>query len=176
MGNAGSGCCSGDGGLLAPQGSLLLGAAEPLAVPPAAPDFAMVSVEDGQTITLHDLLLQHGGRPTVLQFYASWCGGSHKAADSLEQLSAEHGRHINFVHINVDSDDRSASNAEEFHRDHDIGRHGSFHFRLDRANDRLSAQLYSISYLPHRVILGQDGGVAVDDCREEWPDLAPFCS
>jgi hypothetical protein len=26
------------------------------------------------------------------------------------------------------------------------------------------------------VILGQDGGVAVDDCREEWPDLAPFCS
>ena len=171
MGNTGSACVCSDAGLTAPVAAATVSE-------PAAPDFEMISIEDDSKIKLRTFLRENGchpggNKPSVLQFYASWCGSSHKQADALEQLSRAHGRKANFVHINVDSDRRAGSNARTFHQDHNIGRYGSHHFCLDRENDRLSAQLYSISYLPTRVIIGKDGSVAVADSRCERPAFAP---
>ena len=164
MGNTGSSCVCSDAGLSAP--AVVAAASEE----PSAPDFEMINFSDDTKITLRHFLQQNGchpdgKKPTVVQFYASWCGSSHKQADALEQLSRVHGRRANFVHINVDSDGRAEANARAFHESHSIGRYGSHHFCLDRANDRLSAQLYNISFLPTRVIIDKNGELDVADSR-----------
>ena len=148
---------------------------------PSAPDIEMTAVSDGTRLRLREFLAAEGcnpiecARPTVLQFYASWCGGSHKAADVVESLSEEYrDERINFVHICVDGDGNPAAAAARFHHNHAIGRNGSFHFYVDQENDRLAAELYDISYLPHKVLVGRDGTVAQWDCREERPDLEAY--
>ncbi len=144
---------------------------------PSAPDFAMTSVTDGTRTTLSDFLVQHGcnplecARPTVLQFYATWDAGAHKAADQLEQLSEQYGNdRVNFIHVCVDG----GAAASRFHRNHAIGRAGSFHFFVDAANDRLAGERYDIHYLPHRVIIGRRGDVEVWECTSDLPDLEPY--
>jgi thiol-disulfide isomerase/thioredoxin len=171
MGNTLSCVCDGDGGLRLPTGPIG-------GLRPSCPDFTMVSVTDGSTVTLHDFLVRRGchpggTRPTVLQFYATWCEGSHRAAETLEQLSATESR-VNFVHVCVDPELHAAQNAEEFHWRYELCRAGPHvhHFWLDHDNEQLAANDYRIDFSPHRVILGKDGQVAVRDCRQEWPELA----
>ena len=178
MGNASSCVCDSDG-LMYPS----MRGGEPLSAQelPSAPDIAMTSVKDGTRTTLRDFLVLQGcdpvscEKPTVLQFYASWCGGSHNAADKLEALAEDYADSaINFVHICVDGDGNPAAAASQFHHNHSIGRCGSFHFYVDAANDRLAAERYDISLLPHKVIIGRDGAVEDWDCRLDRPDLEPY--
>ena len=81
---------------------------------------------------------------------------------------------VSVTHSCVDPDLHAVENAEEFHSRHDIGRAGPHvhHFWLDHANDEAAANAYRVDFTPHRVILGKDGQIAVQDCRHEWPELA----
>ena len=86
MGNAHSCVCDTDGLLRPSMGGAV---AHEL---PSAPDFEMMSVTDGMRTRLSEFLVQHGcnptqcAKPTVLQFYATWDAGAHKAAEQLERI------------------------------------------------------------------------------------------
>ncbi len=67
------------------------------------PDLVLQAVEDGRSVELADVL---GGRPTLLVFWASWCGWCRQELPVLERVEREYGaRGLRVVLVNVESGD-----------------------------------------------------------------------
>ena len=62
----------------------------------AAPDFTMY-MQDGTPVTLSDFR----GKPTILNFWASWCGPCKMEMPDLEDAYLEYGDEINFLIVNL---------------------------------------------------------------------------
>ena len=62
----------------------------------AAPDFTMYTL-DGEAVKLSDFR----GKPTVLNFWASWCGPCKMEMPDLEDAYLEYGDEINFLIVNL---------------------------------------------------------------------------
>jgi len=54
------------------------------------------------------------GKPTLLEFFATWCPHCQAEAPHLRKLALQDGRRYNFVSVNADSEDRASVFA--FHR------------------------------------------------------------
>ena len=61
-----------------------------------APSFTAARM-DGGTITLDD----YRGKPTVLVFWASWCGPCRKEAPDVVRVAKSYGNRVNLVGINA---------------------------------------------------------------------------
>ncbi len=46
---------------------------------------------------------QTNGQPTLLEFYADWCGSCRRMAPLLAEVKAVYGERVNFVMLNVDN-------------------------------------------------------------------------
>lgn len=62
----------------------------------SAPDFTMYTLE-GDAVKLSDF----EGKPTILNFWASWCGPCKNEMPELEAAYLEYGDRINFVMVNL---------------------------------------------------------------------------
>ena len=62
----------------------------------AAPDFTMY-MQDGTPVKLSDFR----GKPTILNFWASWCGPCKMEMPDLEDAYLEYGDEINFLIVNL---------------------------------------------------------------------------
>ena len=62
----------------------------------AAPDFTMYTLE-GEPVNLSDFR----GKPTILNFWASWCGPCKMEMPDLEEAYLTYGGEINFLIVNL---------------------------------------------------------------------------
>ena len=62
----------------------------------AAPDFTMYTLE-GEPVNLSDFR----GKPTILNFWASWCGPCKTEMPDLEEAYLTYGGEINFLIVNL---------------------------------------------------------------------------
>ena len=62
----------------------------------AAPDFTMYDL-DGNAVKLSDFR----GKPTILNFWASWCGPCKMEMPDLEEAYQKYGEEINFLIVNL---------------------------------------------------------------------------
>ncbi len=62
----------------------------------AAPDFTMYT-EDGKEVKLSDF----EGKPTILNFWATWCGPCKNEMPAIEDAYKKYGDKINFVIVNL---------------------------------------------------------------------------
>lgn len=50
----------------------------------------------------------HEGLPTVIDFYATWCGPCKQIAPLFDQLKVQYANQLNFVRVDVDADPQQA--------------------------------------------------------------------
>lgn len=50
----------------------------------------------------------HDGLPTVIDFYATWCGPCKQIAPLFDQLKVQYANQLNFVRVDVDADPQQA--------------------------------------------------------------------
>lgn len=67
----------------------------------AAPDFTVYDI-DGNAVKLSDFV----GKPTVLNFWASWCGPCKSEMPHFDEAYKEIGNEINFIMVNLTDGDR----------------------------------------------------------------------
>ena len=63
---------------------------------PLAPDFTVYD-KDGNAVKLSDFR----GKPTIVNFWASWCGPCKNEMPDFEAVYAEYGSSINFLMVNL---------------------------------------------------------------------------
>ena len=76
----------------------------------AAPDFTMYTL-DGQKVKLSEFK----GKPTILNFWASWCGPCKSEMPDLEEAYKTYGDRLNFVLVNLtDGKSETLEDASSF--------------------------------------------------------------
>jgi thiol-disulfide isomerase/thioredoxin len=93
------------------------------------------------------------GQALVLDFFAPWCKACPAAAQRLEELAnTSFGETCSFVLICVDGD---VEEARSFAKSHGITR-----LTIAAVDDDAGPEAYSVSGLPHHVLIAPDGTVA----------------
>ncbi|NEW04868.1 TlpA family protein disulfide reductase [Paenibacillus sp. SYP-B3998] len=114
-----------------------------------APDFTLEGL-DSQTYRLASFR----GKPTIVNFWASWCGPCVDEAPSFAKLHEAYGSQVNIVAINLTTLD-SLENVQAFVQRY----HFRFPILLDTAGD--TAAKYRIQPIPSTFFLDKNG-VIVD--------------
>ena len=63
---------------------------------PLAPDFTVYD-KDGNAVKLSDFR----GKPTIVNFWASWCGPCKREMPDFQEVYTEYGSEINFLMVNL---------------------------------------------------------------------------
>ena len=66
------------------------------------------TVSDSVSGSAYENLQYRNGLPTVIDFYATWCGPCKAIAPVFDVLKGEYGEKINFVSVDVDADNETA--------------------------------------------------------------------
>lgn len=66
------------------------------------------TVSDSVSGSAYESLQYRNGLPTVIDFYATWCGPCKAIAPVFDVLKGEYGEKINFVSVDVDADNETA--------------------------------------------------------------------
>lgn len=111
---------------------------------------------DGSTITFGEIIEKHSGKPTVIEFWASWCGDCVKAMPKIHELQAKHPE-ADFVFVSLDKTAEKWKLGIEKHQlegDHYLvtdpdGMKGSFGKSID------------LDWIPRYMIIDKTGKVAL---------------
>ncbi|CAE8630646.1 unnamed protein product [Polarella glacialis] len=119
----------------------------------AAPDMELeVAAAGGASEQSSLLALRLPGQAMVVDFFAPWCKACPKAGQKLDQLALQYGDRCQFVLVCVDGGvDEARAFAEE---------HGITHCKVASVVDEDAPESYSVSGLPHHVLIAPDGTVA----------------
>ena len=112
------------------------------------PEFEVPLCPEEGTLTLKDCL----GKPTVINFWATWCGGCVTEMPVFQQLWETYGENVNVVAIH------SAEVTDSVEEFIDTSGYG-FRFALDE-NDRMIPALGGSTALPQTVVLDREGKIA----------------
>jgi len=116
-----------------------------------APDFTL-NTPIGESVSLTDLVDRQGdgGRPVVLNFWASWCGPCRVETPELQNASLKYGNRVAILGINQGE---SAQTITEFGLSYGL----SYPLLIDQ--DNTVNQEYGISGLPTTVFIDRKGVV-----------------
>lgn len=108
----------------------------------------------GNEITFQEIIDKSKGKPTVIEFWASWCGDCVKNMPKLKELQANHPN-VNFVFLSADKTPEAWLKGIEKHQltgDHylmDGGMKGSF------------GKSVNLDWIPRYIILDKTGNIAL---------------
>lgn len=97
------------------------------------PDFSVQRIDE-KTITLSD----YEGKPTVLYFWATWCGSCRTSLEELKKVYPEYQYKINFLAVDLDTEE-DLQLVREFVRSH--GYVGDF----ATGNDKIVVDYYALT-------------------------------
>ena len=113
-----------------------------------APDFKIYD-EDGVQLTLADL----EGKPSILNFWASWCGPCKSEMPLFDEMYQEFGSEVNFVMINLTDESETQETAMEL-----IDKEG-YGFPVYFDLDRTVQEAYQAYSIPVTYFLDEDGNI-----------------
>ncbi|MHB1957265.1 MAG: TlpA family protein disulfide reductase [Sulfobacillus sp.] len=111
------------------------------------PDFTLLSTT-GETVTLSQLK----GKPTFINFWASWCGPCQQETPDLERMYEKYGKRIAFYGINATAFDRLGA-VESFIRHY----HLTYPILLDQSGSVMKS--YDILGIPDSYFINRQGVV-----------------
>lgn len=114
---------------------------------PPAPAVAVTALADGKELAFRDLIA--ADRPTLLWFWAPWCGVCNAEAAHIQQLAAEHGDELSVVAIGGRDNIRA---GRAFRDQHELD---APNLVFDEPHTVWEA--YGIPAQPAAVLLDQDG-------------------
>ena len=116
----------------------------------AAPDFTVYD-QDGNAVNLSDFF----GKPTIVNFWASWCGPCQMEMPDFDEKFKEYGDEINFVMVNMtDGAQETLETAKAF-----IEEFG-YSFQVYYDTDMDAAITYGVSSLPSTFFIDAEGYAA----------------
>ena len=113
-----------------------------------APDFCVQTL-NGETAVLEDF----AGKPTVLNFWATWCAPCKSEMPVFEDMYGKYGNEVNFVMINVDGGASPVAAASEF-----IAQNG-YTFPVYADTDYSASYAYNARSIPLSVFIDKDGNI-----------------
>ena len=114
-----------------------------------APDFA-VTDREGNTVRFSDLT----GKPTVINFWASWCPPCKSEMPEFDKVYRELGESVTFLMINATDGNRETVESASSYMD---GQDYSFPVYFDTSQE--ASYVYGISSLPTTVFIDGDGNL-----------------
>ena len=114
-----------------------------------APDFTVYDI-NGNAVNLSDFR----GKPTIVNFWASWCGPCKSEMPSFEKVYKEYGSDINFLMINLTDNSRETVKTASAY----INNNG-FSFPVFYDTDLDGAYTYDIYSVPTTFFIDKDGYV-----------------
>ena len=124
----------------------------PLRIGDAAPTFAVSTVDVQGKLGPAWTLASAGGKPVILDFWATWCGPCRAAMPALATVTKNYAGRVEVVGINLDD---AAAAAAIFERE-------QLPMRLLFDNTH-AADVFGVTSIPHVVLLDQQGHV-----RQVW--------
>ena len=116
--------------------------------PQPAPDFTVYDAE-GNEITLSALM---DGKPTVLNFWASWCGPCRSEMPHIQEVYERLGGEVSFVMINMtDGQRETQESAEEYMAE------SGWTFPIYFDSDYDAAMTYGAYSLPQTYFIDAEG-------------------
>ncbi len=112
-----------------------------------APDFTVYDA-DGNAVSLSDFI----GKPTVINFWASWCGPCQMEMPDFDEKYQELGEEVNFFMVNMtDGSRETIETAKKFIED------TGYSFPVYYDTDMDAAMTYGVNSLPSTYFIDAEG-------------------
>jgi thiol-disulfide isomerase/thioredoxin len=112
-----------------------------------APDFTVYDAE-GNEVKLSDFI----GKPTVVNFWASWCGPCQIEMPDFDEMYKEFGEEVNFLMVNMtDGSRETADAAAKFVED------AGYSFPIYYDTKMNAAMTYGVNSLPSTYFIDAEG-------------------
>lgn len=112
-----------------------------------APDFTVYD-EEGNAVKLSDFI----GKPTVVNFWASWCGPCKMEMPDFDEKYAELGEEVHFLMVNMtDGSQETKETAKKFVED------SGYSFPVYYDTDMDAAMTYGVNAVPSTYFIDAEG-------------------
>ncbi len=112
----------------------------------AVPDFTMTNA-NGVPVTLSSLK----GKPTIMNFWATWCPPCREELDSFQKMYDKYGTQVNFVMLNIVSQGDTMTSVQKFCADKGY----TFPLYFDVSGE--GTTLFGVTGIPETVFLDAKG-------------------